>query len=100
MKPAAFFTHPTTPLEPLWNVADVSRFLGCSERNVYQLLQAGLPRLRVKGLLRFDPEEVRQWIRANNEASAKEPATIAISSDSGSCGQSGISNHQPNQQPS
>ena len=46
----------------LWTTADVSHFLGCSERQVYALRHEGLPSLRIGGLVRFDPERVREWL--------------------------------------
>lgn len=52
----------TSQIPVLWTTADVSHFLGCSERQVYALRHEGLPSLRIGGLVRFDPERVREWI--------------------------------------
>jgi len=52
----------TSQIPVLWTTADVSHFLGCSERQVYALRHEGLPSLRIGGLVRFDPERVREWL--------------------------------------
>lgn len=52
-----------TTSEPLWTVDDVRTFLQVSKSWVYQQAEAGrLPCLRVVGVLRFDPAEVRRWV--------------------------------------
>lgn len=52
-----------TDPEPLWTVDDVRNFLRVSRSWVYQQAEAGrLPCLRVVGVLRFDPGEVRRWV--------------------------------------
>lgn len=55
-------SDPAARIQPLWNVTEMARFLGCSERHIYLLLRKGLPCLRVQRLLRFDPAEVREWL--------------------------------------
>lgn len=48
----------------LWDANDVARFLKTSRSWVYQRAQAGqLPCLKVGGLLRFDPEAIRSFIK-------------------------------------
>lgn len=52
------------PFEPLWTVKQVAAFLSCSESWVYgQCEAAKMPHLKMGGLLRFEPETVRAWIR-------------------------------------
>ena len=47
-------------LEPLWDAADVARFLKCSRKTVYRGADSGeIPCVRVGGLLRFDPAAMR-----------------------------------------
>ncbi|MEI6072242.1 MAG: helix-turn-helix domain-containing protein [Verrucomicrobiae bacterium] len=46
----------------LWTTGDVAQFLGCTERNIYILRKKGLPSIYVGGLVRFDPERVREWL--------------------------------------
>ena len=48
----------------LWTVSEVAEFLSRSKRSVYQLAAAGeLPALRFGGHLRFDPADIRSWVR-------------------------------------
>ena len=48
--------------ERLWDANDVANFLKVSRSWVYQRAEAGLlPHLKVGGLLRFDPEEIRAY---------------------------------------
>lgn len=52
------------PFESLWDAQDVARFLKVSRSWVYQATEAGkVPHRRVGALLRFDPEEIRAWVR-------------------------------------
>lgn len=48
----------------LWTADQTAAFLACSKSSVYGKAESGeLPCLRVGGLLRFDPGEVRKWAR-------------------------------------
>jgi len=51
-----------TPNSALWTTGDLAQFLGCTERNIYILRKKGLPSIYVGGLVRFDPERVREWL--------------------------------------
>ena len=49
----------------LWDAMDVARYLKVSRSWVYQKAEAGLlPFLRIGGLLRFEPDDVRAWSRS------------------------------------
>jgi excisionase family DNA binding protein len=57
------------PLEPLLTVGDVCQLLAVSKPTVYRLLQAGeLHPSRVGERLRFEPEDVRGYLKRNREA--------------------------------
>jgi excisionase family DNA binding protein len=48
----------------LWNASDVAAYLKVSRSWVYHRAESGeLPYLRVGGLLRFDPEAIRNFAR-------------------------------------
>jgi hypothetical protein len=47
----------------LWTVQDLIRYIGCSERELRTMRHAGLPTIRFRRLIRFDPELVKQWLR-------------------------------------
>ncbi|HZH18376.1 MAG TPA: helix-turn-helix domain-containing protein [Archangium sp.] len=50
--------------ETLWDANDVARFLKASRSWVYQQAQAGqLPCVKIGGLLRFEPEAIRTFIK-------------------------------------
>lgn len=52
------------PSECLWDAVDVAKFLKTSRSWVYGRAEAGtLPCLRIGGLLRFEPEQIRAWMR-------------------------------------
>jgi hypothetical protein len=64
---------PQAPSDTLWRVEDVARFLGVSERTVYDL--PGLPSIRLKGrgsrtMRRYIPEQVRQWALSRGDTTA------------------------------
>ncbi len=59
---------PPSPLghlscEALWTTAEVARFLACTPRHVVNLQMNGLPHFYVGRLVRFDPAEIRAFLR-------------------------------------
>ena len=60
---------PATP-EILWTVADVARFFGCTPRHVVNLQANGLPHFYLGRLVRFDPAEVREYLKSNRRIAA------------------------------
>jgi excisionase family DNA binding protein len=87
MKPHQNFCNsPSDSEDLLWSTADVANYMRCSERQVYNLRKSGLPAIHIGGLIRFDPQAVREWL-ASNEASiaaeerASQLADIAASGD-------------------
>ena len=53
--------------DSLWKVADVARFLGASESWVRNASASGrLPRMRIGGLVRFDPDLIRAHARGED----------------------------------
>jgi phage terminase Nu1 subunit (DNA packaging protein) len=66
-------TAPSAPpatSEALWTVADVARFFGCTPRHVVNLQANGLPHFYLGRLVRFDPAEVREYLRSNRRIAA------------------------------
>ena len=56
--------------EGLWTVRDVAAFIKCSQSWVYKASERGeLPCVPIAGMIRFDPEEIRQYAR---KAQARE----------------------------
>ncbi|MBL8922831.1 MAG: helix-turn-helix domain-containing protein [Myxococcaceae bacterium] len=50
--------------EPRWTVKIVAAFLNCSPSKVYKASEAGtLPCVRLDGMLRFNPDEIRAYAR-------------------------------------
>jgi hypothetical protein len=63
MKPTSICCNQhTTSEDLLWSTADVANYLRCSERQVFNLRQLGLPAVQVGGLIRFIPSRVREWL--------------------------------------
>jgi len=48
----------------LWTIKDLAEFLQIPTRRAYRVR---CPRLKIGGLLRFDPGEVRAWAAKQNE---------------------------------
>jgi len=57
-------TSTPTPDERLWTVDDLARYIGCSVREIRNLRYAGLPTIKFRHLIRFEPEAVKVWLRA------------------------------------
>jgi len=51
------------PDERLWKSDDLACYLGCSVREVRNLRYAGLPTIKFRHLIRFEPEVVKAWLR-------------------------------------
>jgi hypothetical protein len=51
-------------------VADVARFFGCTPRHVVNLQANGLPHFYLGRLVRFDPAEVREYLKSNRRIAA------------------------------
>lgn len=52
-------------IEPLWSVRDVSRYLGVPVKTLYQWrwLGDGPPCSKTGKYLRYDPADVRAWVK-------------------------------------
>ena len=73
MKPTNHFRKdPPDSLEVLWSTPDVARFLRCSERQIFNLRQQGLPAILVGGMVRFDPAKVRSWLSGKDDLQAED----------------------------
>jgi hypothetical protein len=46
----------------------LARFLGCSERHIFNQRKRGMPAYRIGEIVRFDLDQVRQWLDSNGEA--------------------------------
>ena len=57
-------TSAPTPNERLWTANDLARYIGCSVREIRNLRYAGLPTIKFRHLIRFEPEAVKVWLRA------------------------------------
>ena len=69
---------------PLWTTAELAHYLVCTERNILFLRKRGLPAIRIGGLVRFDPEAVREWLARQDEPANPREAQLhdlAASSD-------------------
>lgn len=57
-------TLPEMTIEPLWTATDVAGFLRVSRSWVYLHAEAGdLPSVRIGGLRRFMPDQIRAYAR-------------------------------------
>ena len=56
-------TSTQTPNECLWTADDLARYIGCSVREIRNLRYAGLPTIKFRHLIRFEPEAVKLWLR-------------------------------------
>ncbi len=67
-------------LSPLLTTKDLSRFLGCSERQIPRLQAEGMPAIRVGKLVRFNPSRVIDWLDYR-DSRAKQLADIESEND-------------------
>jgi len=52
-----------TPELCLWTLSDTAQYIGCTVRHVQNLMRAGLPNIKLGRLVRFDPEEVKAFLK-------------------------------------
>jgi excisionase family DNA binding protein len=65
----------TTPVRPLLAAREVARLLSASPKTVYRLASGGeLRYVRVRGLLRFEPDAVERFIETHRRVEAEEAA--------------------------
>lgn len=59
-------TPAPTPIENLWTVQQARAFLNVSRTFIYEHCARGdLPHVRLGGHIRFEPDEVRAWVKKN-----------------------------------
>ena len=51
------------PVERLWKADDLARYIGCSVREIRNMRWAGLPAIKFRNLIRFEPEAAKAWLR-------------------------------------
>jgi hypothetical protein len=56
-------TSAQTQDERLWTADDLAHYVGCSVREIRNLRYAGLPTIKLRHLIRFEPEAVKAWLR-------------------------------------
>jgi len=56
-------TSTQTTDERLWTANDLARYIGCTVREIRNLRYAGLPTIKFRHLIRFEPEVVKVWLR-------------------------------------
>lgn len=54
------------PSDSLWTADDVARYVGCSVREIRNFRYAGMPTIKFRHLIRFEPEVVKCWLREQN----------------------------------
>ena len=64
----------------------LARFLGCSERHIFNLRKRGMPAYRIGEIVRVDLDQGRQWLDSNGEtapanARLQQLTDVAVSGD-------------------
>jgi excisionase family DNA binding protein len=62
------------PLDALWTIPEVARFLNCSPRHVNNLIRGGLPCTYIGRLVRFCPDRVREFVNEKTRIRARARA--------------------------
>ena len=52
--------------DSLWTADDVARYVGCSVRQIRNFRYAGMPTIKFRHLIRFEPDVVKCWLREQN----------------------------------
>ena len=51
------------PEERLWKAGDLARYIDCSVREIRNMRYAGMPAIKFRNLIRFEPEAAKAWLR-------------------------------------
>ena len=54
----------------------MSRFLRCTERQIFELRKEGMPTIKLGGLVRFDPSDVRIWMEKRSGYASPRAAQL------------------------
>ncbi len=67
----------------LVNIREVSKFLSVKESTLYSWVNKGsIPAHKINGLIRFDMEEIEEWVKNSEQASYKAaPLAIKVSNN-------------------
>jgi excisionase family DNA binding protein len=78
MKPPTIFRNPQQSSDrALWSTPELANYLGCSDRQVYNLRKSGLPFVLVGGLVRFDAQQVQAWLKVQKPHGTEDAKRIA-----------------------
>ena len=79
---------PSQPLQNLLTTRELAGHFHCSERHIWIMRKRGLPHIRVGSLIRYDLDQVRRWLEAEdsarcapNDERARQLADIAATGD-------------------
>ncbi len=62
---------------PLWTTQDVAQYLRVSPKTVFNLRQTGLPYLLLGGAVRFNPEEIKNYLTQHRRLTSHRRRQIA-----------------------
>ena len=72
----------------------MSRFLRCTERQIFELRKEGMPTIKLGGLVRFDPSDVRIWMEKRSGYASPRAAQLrdigTSGEDSAACAKSDL----------
>jgi excisionase family DNA binding protein len=57
--------NPPAPDDQLWTTEQVGKYLHVSLKTVFNLRKTGLPFLQLGGAVRFDPQEIKDYLAKN-----------------------------------
>ena len=60
--PEPELTSTPNPNEHLWTANHLARYIGCSVPEIRNLRYAGLPTIKFRHLIRFEPDAVKGWL--------------------------------------
>jgi excisionase family DNA binding protein len=64
-------------MERLWNHKQVADYLGISEHTVRgKVSRKQIPFLKIQHSCRFDPQEIKEWVRAHAQGPSTEKAGL------------------------
>jgi excisionase family DNA binding protein len=58
-----------------WDIKQLSPYLNIKPSTLYAwVAQGGIPHVKIHGLIRFDPEEIKAWLASFKECAIREPS--------------------------
>ena len=55
-----------------YNIKDIAEYYSVTQQTIRNWVKSGLPHIKIKNVLRFDPEETDRWLKEQTKKQKEE----------------------------